>query len=215
VGHFFARSKLIATLEASMSAATFLLPGPLSRSLPRLLAALFVVFATLALQAQIVETGVITGVVKDNTGAVIPNAHVNVRNDGTGLASNTTTNDQGIYVTPPLNPGNYSVAIEVPGFSKVVEKIRLDVGQRVAADATLAVGTTAETVEVQATGTVLQTESSSVGNLRTEEAVRDLPLNGRNSADRALMHLPAFATRRTACFWMELATTKIITALLL
>jgi hypothetical protein len=99
------------------------------------------------------------------------------------LTTNTSTDAQGIYVSPPLHPGDYTVQIEVAGFSKVVEKVRLEVGQRVAADATLAVGTTAETVEVQATGELLETESSSVGNLRTEEAVKNLPLNGRNFAE--------------------------------
>ena len=80
-----------------MSDLRFISLVPAKRNIRYLLAALFVAFATLVPQAQIVETGVITGVVKDNTGAVIPNAHVNVRNNGTGLASNTTTNIQGIY----------------------------------------------------------------------------------------------------------------------
>jgi hypothetical protein len=145
-----------------------------------LLAGLFAILMAVSMQAQIVETGIITGVVKDNSGAVIPNAPVIVRNAGTGLSSNISTDAQGIFVSPPLNPGNYTVAIDVPGFRKVVESVRLEVGQRVAADATLTVGTNAETVEVQASGELLETESSSVSNLRTEEAVKDLPLNGRN-----------------------------------
>jgi hypothetical protein len=180
VGHFSVRSKLIALQEASMSVAFFSLRNLVKRNLSLLLAALFVLVAASALQAQIVETGVITGVVKDNTGAVIPGAHVAVRNTGTGLTTLTSTDAQGIYVTPPLHPGDYTVQIDVAGFSKVVESVRLEVGQRVAADANLAVGTAAETIEVQSSGELLETESSSVGNLRTEEAVRDLPLNGRN-----------------------------------
>ncbi len=180
VGHFSVRSKWIASLEASMSVAFFSLRYFVKRNLSLALAALFVIVAASLLQAQIVETGVITGVVKDNTGAVIPGAHVAVRNTGTGLTTLTSTDAQGIYVTPPLHPGDYTVQIDVPGFSKVVESVRLEVGQRVAADANLAVGTAAETIEVQSSGELLETESSSVGNLRTEEAVRDLPLNGRN-----------------------------------
>jgi hypothetical protein len=153
------------------------------RNLSRLLAALFVILTSSALLAQIVETGTITGVVRDNSGAVIPNAPVTVRNAETGLASNIVTGAQGLYVSPPLKPGNYTVAIDVPGFRKVVEMVRLEVGQRVAADATLAVGTNAEMIEVQASGELLETESSSVSNLRTEDAVKDLPLNGRNFAE--------------------------------
>ncbi len=146
-------------------------------------AALFAVAMTSALSAQIVETGVITGVVKDSAGAVVPKANVTVLNTSTGLESHTTTDSQGLYVSPPLNPGNYDVEVEAPSFSKVVEHVRLEVGQRLAADVALAVGAAAETVEVQATGAVLETESSTVSNLRTEEAVKDLPLNGRNFAE--------------------------------
>lgn len=136
-----------------------------------------------ALQAQIVETGTITGVVRDNSGAVVTGAGVSLRNADTGLTNDTRTDSQGLYVSPPLKPGNYDVGVEVPGFSKVVEHVRLEVGQRLAADIGLAVSGAKETVEVQATPAVLQTESSTVSNLRTEEAVKNLPLNGRNFAE--------------------------------
>jgi len=150
------------------------------RNFSRLLLALLAVLMASALHAQIVETGVITGVVKDHTGAVIPNAHVSLQNAGTGITTNSTTDSQGIYVSPPLHPGDYKVLVEAPGFSKVDEHVRLEVGQRVSADAVLPIGAAAETVEVQTNSELLETESSDVGNLRTEEAVRDLPLNGRN-----------------------------------
>jgi hypothetical protein len=153
------------------------------RNLFRLLAALSAILVASFLSAQIVETGAITGVVKDNSGAVIPNAHVTVRNSDTGLATNTITDAQGLYVSPSLKPGNYTVEIDVPGFRTVVERVRLEVGQRAAADAALTVGAAAATIEVQASGQLLETESSTVSNLRTEEAVKDLPLNGRNFAE--------------------------------
>jgi hypothetical protein len=163
-----------------MNAERFSLRNFVKQNVPTLLAALFALAAVTAVPAQIVETGIITGVVKDNSGAVVVKAHVNVRNTDTGLSSNTTTDTQGLYVSPPLNPGNYDIEVDVPGFTKVVEHVRLEVGQRATADIALAVGANAETIEVQDTGAVLETESSSVGNLRTEEAVKDLPLNGRN-----------------------------------
>jgi len=147
------------------------------------LAAFLLSISTHRAFAQIVETGIITGVVKDNSGAVVTKAHVTLRNTGTGLANYSTTDSQGLYVSPPLDPGNYDVEVDVPGFEKVVDHVRLEVGQRVAADIALTVGAAAETIEVQDTAAVLQTESSSVSNLRTEEAVKDLPLNGRNFAE--------------------------------
>jgi hypothetical protein len=91
---------------------------------------------------------------------VVIKANVTVRNTSTGLTTNTTTDSQGLYVSPPLNPGNYDIAVDVPGFSKVVEHVRLEVGQRLAADVALTVGGAAETIEVQDTGAVLETESS-------------------------------------------------------
>ena len=165
-----------------MSAVHLSFPVLVKRNLSRLLLALFVVLMASALQAQIVEIGTITGVVKDNSGALIPNVHVTVQNIGTGLTANSTTDSQGIFVSPPLHPGDYNVVVEAPGSSKVVEHVRLEVGQRVSADVTLTVGTNAETIEVQASAELLETESSSVSNLRTEQAVKDLPLNGRNFA---------------------------------
>ena len=165
-----------------MSAARLTLRVLLKQSTSTLLIALSVVLLASTLHAQIVETGIITGVVKDNTGAVITSAPVTVRNTETGLTADSTSNAQGLYVSPPLKAGNYTVEISIPGFKKVVETVRLEVGQRVSVDATLAVGANSETIEVQATGQLLETDSSSIGNLRTEQAVRDLPLEGRNFA---------------------------------
>jgi outer membrane receptor protein involved in Fe transport len=148
-----------------------------------LLATLIAITTPLALQAQIVETGTITGVVRDSSGAVIAVAQVNIRNAATGLNNATVTDSRGLYVSPPLNPGDYNVEFEASGFGKVQEHIRLEVGQRAAADAVLTVGQNNQTVTVEATSQLLESESSTVSNLRTEEAVKDLPLNGRNFAE--------------------------------
>jgi outer membrane receptor protein involved in Fe transport len=136
-----------------------------------------------ALKAQIVETGTITGVVRDNSGAVVPSTQVVIRNAATGLANNTVTDSQGLYVSPPLSPGDYNVEFQAAGFGKLQEHVRIEVGQRVAADATLSVGEASQTVTVEATAQLLESETSTVSNLRTEAEVKDLPLNGRNFAE--------------------------------
>jgi Carboxypeptidase regulatory-like domain len=135
------------------------------------------------LSAQIVETGTITGVVRDKSGAVLAGAQVKIRNTATGIVSNTVTDSQGLYVSPPVDPGDYTVEFEASGFGKVQEQVRLEVGQRIAADAVLTVGQDTQTVTVEATNQLLESETSTVSNLRTEEAVKDLPLNGRNFAE--------------------------------
>jgi hypothetical protein len=117
-----------------MSAVHFSFQTLVKQKLSRLLTVVFFVLIASTLHAQIVETGIITGIVKDNTGAVIPNAQVIVLNASTGLKSNTSSDSQGIYVSPPLHPGDYNVVVEAPGFSKVAEHVRLEVGQRVNAD---------------------------------------------------------------------------------
>ncbi len=136
-----------------------------------------------SINAQIVETGTITGVVRDPSGAVISRAQVAIQNVATGVTTNLETDSDGLYVSPPLKPGDYSVNFEAPGFGKVQERVRLEVGQRAAADAALQVGNASTTLTVEATNSLLETETSTVSNLRTEEAVKDLPLNGRNFAE--------------------------------
>src|SRR3984957_4484156 len=146
-------------------------------------ALLMATFIAPQLPAQIVETGTITGVVRDNSGAVIASTQVNILKAATGLSNSTVTDSQGIFVSPPLNPGDYTLEFVATGFGTVREHVRLEVGQRAAADAVLVVGQTTQTVTVEATNALLETETSTVSNLRTEEAVKDLPLNGRNFAE--------------------------------
>src|SRR3974390_3593172 len=85
--------------------------------------------------------GEITGEVKDQSGAVAPNATVTVTNTGTNAARSTSTNAVGIYSFPSLVPGNYQVKVEAPGFQPVLRtNIELQVQQTARIDFTLVVG---------------------------------------------------------------------------
>jgi hypothetical protein len=138
--------------------------------------------ATHHVSAQ-VEKGIITGLVKDGSGAVINDAQVTLQNTATGLSTATSTNGDGLYVSPPLSPGDYDVKITASGFNSSVQHVRLEVAQRMSVNAVLTIGATAETVEVQASTVQFDTDTSTISNLRTEEAVHNLPLNGRNFAE--------------------------------
>jgi hypothetical protein len=127
-----------------------------------------------------VDTGVISGSVSDSSGAMVPGANINVRNLGTGQALVIQTNPGGIYVSPPLRPGEYSVEVEASGFRKVQKNLPLDVNQRATINFELTVGSVNEEVVVLAEVPVLQTESATLSSLRTEQSIKDLPLNGRN-----------------------------------
>jgi hypothetical protein len=146
------------------------------------------VFAMIVLTSSIaiaqVEKGVITGVVKDSGGAVLQSAHVSLENLATRISVQTTTNGEGIYVSPPLNPGIYAVKIAADGFGGFEQHVQLEVAQRMEVNAVLNVGAAAvESVEVNASAAQFDTETATISNLRTEEAVHNLPLNGRNFAE--------------------------------
>lgn len=128
-----------------------------------------------------VDTGGILGTVKDQSGAVIPNAKVTLTNEGTNLSADTTTGADGTYVFTPVRIGTYSVAAEVTGFQKVTRPhITLNVQQQVVVDFDLVPGMVTQTVEVTAAVPLLQTTNASVGQVVNSRAVNDLPLNGRN-----------------------------------
>lgn len=131
-----------------------------------------------------VEKGIITGQVKDGSGAVIGHAHVTLKSTATSIVTTTTSDGQGIFISPPLAPGNYDVQVEATGFEGILRHVRLEVSQRISAEFVLPVAeAAAETVEVDATTVQFDTNTSTLSNLRTQEAVRNLPLNGRNFAE--------------------------------
>jgi hypothetical protein len=146
------------------------------------LAALLAALMTSSVFAQ-VEKGTITGLVEDSSGGVINKAQVTLRNTASGLATVTSTNGEGIYVSPPLDPGNYDVTIESPSFKGVLKHVSLEVAQRISVNANLALGGASDSVEVESTTVQFDTDTSTVSNIRTEQAVHDLPLNGRNFAE--------------------------------
>ena len=143
------------------------------------------VFAALSfvplLLAQ-VDTGTIAGTLSDSTGAVLPGAAVTIRNTDTRQEFKLSSNDLGQFVSPPLPPGPYEVAVEKPGFQRTLTRIDLTLNQRAVVNLSLQVGASQQEVTVAAEATLLESETTTLGNLRTSQTVRDLPLNGRNFA---------------------------------
>lgn len=93
----------------------------------------------------------ISGVVRDVTGAVVPQATVTVRNTETGLARTTQTNASGVYSVPSLPVGPYELSVEKPGFRQLVRSgINLSVAHEAVLNLTLEVGEVEQTVEVTA-----------------------------------------------------------------
>jgi hypothetical protein len=150
-----------------------------SRSVARLLAIVILVSSWVATGRAQTEGG-ITGTVTDSSGAAVPGASVTVTNTATRGTRETTTNAQGLYTFPSLPPGNYVVKVELQGFKTAeIASFKVDVQQTVRRDVALQIGAVAETVSVQASSTLLNTENTTIGTVIENKVVTELPLNGR------------------------------------
>ncbi len=128
-----------------------------------------------------VDTGSISGTVRDTGGSVIPGVNVTLTNQGTGQSISTTTKSVGEYTFSPVRIGHYSVSAEMTGFEKTQQNnVTVDVQQKVQVDLLMTLGKTNETVTVDAAPPALQTQDASVGQVIGQEAINGLPLNGRN-----------------------------------
>src|SRR5580698_1091118 len=134
------------------------------------------------------DTGSIVGTVKEGTGAVVPNADVEVSDVERGQTFKTTTSDSGEFVASPLHVGRYKITVEKAGFKKAVsEVVELDVQGRIAINMTLQVGQISEEMLVTGAEPLLETETSELGQVVDRRRVSNLPLNGRNFAQLALL----------------------------
>ncbi len=133
-------------------------------------------------------TGTITGTITDPSGAVIPKARVIVRNEETNATRDAEANDDGDYTVALLPPGRYRVAVESAGFRRsVFRSVSVDVDQTVRLDFTLRVGAITEEVTVTETPPIVQTDTSTLGQVVNNRLVQDLPLNQRNFLSFALL----------------------------
>jgi len=135
-------------------------------------------------------TGAITGFVMDPTGAYVPGVKVVAANQGTGAQFTATSDANGSYTLVELPVGVYDLAAEVGGFKKFVSRgIRVQVNETSRLDITLTVGSVAQSVEVSAHGTTVDTTNVTLKEVVDQRRIQDLPLDGRNATE--LMQLVA------------------------
>ncbi|MBI4874047.1 MAG: TonB-dependent receptor, partial [Acidobacteria bacterium] len=124
------------------------------------------------------DRGALTGTVTDSSGAAVPSAKVTVRNTGTNAGYETETTMSGQYTLPNLPYGSYEVIVEASGFKKFVRtNLALRAAEVLRVDAKLDIGQLAETVEVSAQVSRVQTDSPQVGTSLTNSNIIDLPLS--------------------------------------
>ncbi len=147
-----------------------------------MLAALTLLFAACTAGWAQGITGSITGTVTDSTGAVIQGAKVTITQIETNAVHTATTSAVGTYDVTLLPPGHYDVKAEKAGFKTSEQRgITLAIDQTVESDLHLTVGSEQQSVVVSSAGPLIQTETSSVGDVIDGQAIRNIPLNGRLS----------------------------------
>jgi hypothetical protein len=141
-----------------------------------------------AISAQVSTVGTISGTVRDSTGAAVPRAEVIIEQEGTGVSRTVTADDNGFYLATTLGVGRYSISTSPQGFKKTVATaVDLHVGENKVVNLDLQVGQVSETVTVTSDSAPVETRSGDVSSLISEKQVTELPLNGRNYSQLALM----------------------------
>src|SRR5919112_617439 len=138
--------------------------------------------------AQTNTVGSISGTLRDPQGAAVPNAEVTIVETATGQSRTVRTDADGFFNAPSLPVGRYVLSTSPSGFKKLVAPdIDVNVSARVVLDLTLEVGEVTDTVTVTGAAQLVETRSQNVSSLISEKQVTELPLNGRNYAQLALM----------------------------
>ncbi|HTM50581.1 MAG TPA: carboxypeptidase regulatory-like domain-containing protein, partial [Bryobacteraceae bacterium] len=130
----------------------------------------------------------IGGTVRDATGAVVPGVAVTVTNLETGRARNTVSSEVGFFVVPLLQPGSYQIRLSKTGFKQVTQTgITLQVNEQARMNFSMEVGALAEEVRITAQAPLLETASAARGQVIDNQKIVELPLNGRDYLQLALI----------------------------
>jgi Carboxypeptidase regulatory-like domain/TonB dependent receptor len=151
------------------------------------------------LRAQ-TPTATVTGTVLDSSGGVVAGASVKVTNVETRVTTEKDTNQDGAFTVLNLLPGTYTLSVEKAGFKTVqLPVFPLDVNQTLTEKLTLEVGSVSETVTVSASSIdqMIQSSSTELGTLLDQEALHELPLNGRNFTELLILQ-PGVGSINTA-----------------
>src|SRR5216684_4434147 len=133
-------------------------------------------------------TATLSGTVQDENGAVVPGANVMVINGSTGLKREATTNTDGTFTVPLLQPSTYSVTVRRDGFAPVeIKNVVLNIGDRKALQIQLKAGDIKEAVTIQSDAVTLNTSDGSVSTVVDQNYVKNMPLNGRSFQDLILL----------------------------
>ena len=138
------------------------------------------ILATACAMAQSSGSATLQGVVKDSTGAVIPGAKVTATHIETGVKANTVSNNDGAFVFPPTQIGNYKVRCEATGMKAWEQDVLLETGKTVDVNPVLALGDVSQTVLVSADVPMITTNEPTDATTLDQQRIKELPINGRD-----------------------------------
>ena len=143
------------------------------------------------------ETATLTGFVTDGSGGVVANGTVRLSNAATNLELMAITDTEGRYTFTALRPGIYQLTAWLPGFKQFVSSgLTLQVNQSARVDVQLSVGDVSERIQVMATAPMLETETAARGAVIDQMKIVELPLNGRDYNQLALLSRECWLPRR-------------------
>jgi hypothetical protein len=147
-------------------------------------------FCALRGEAQTTSTQIL-GTVTDPSGAAVAGAAVEALRTETGEKRATTTDASGDFILPNLEIGTYDITVEAPSFQRALKRgIVLQINQKARIDVALSVGAVTDTVSVNASAPVLKTDDATLGEVVDRQLIAELPLNGRNFAQLAVVAAP-------------------------
>ena len=145
------------------------------------------ILAASSVKAQNVYAS-LAGTVRDSSGAVVAGANVTATNEGTRLSRSAVSDSGGTYVINVLPVGSYTLTVSLQGFKEtVIHGIVLQVDQQAREDVTMEVGSLAQSVTVESSTPLVQSDSASIGEVVNNQEVVELPMNGRNLNQLALI----------------------------
>lgn len=152
------------------------------------LLAVLLISASVAFGQAQANAADLQGIVKDSSGAVVPNATVTARNPATNVSRSATTSDTGYYRIVNLPPGDYEVTVEAANFKKaVLTKVTITIGQAADVDIPLEPGQISESVTISdATSEIVETSKTAVATTIDQQRINNLPINERNYLSFAL-----------------------------
>lgn len=154
-------------------------------------------FAQIAVAQETVNSASVSGRVTDPSGAVVAGAQVTARQTDMNLTRTATTDQEGRFRLPYLKVGPYEIRVQGKGFAEVTRLLTLTVGAAFELPISLAIGTTETKVTVTEEAGMLEAARSQIAGTVSQTEVRNLPLNGRNFLDLALL-VPGVSPTNTA-----------------